>query len=257
MKKLFTLFAALMFTTAMSAQLGRPTWSVFAGAGTQTIVGQDKKNWGTDGDIKPNFAWTLGAEARIPLMGSDFGATWLANAAIGTRGFHDTYKGGNKYETTEWIHTFNIQLAPFMFGWNFDLRSVSIMPFAGPYVSFDFAGTQREKGKWDDGEKLDEKVSIWHVRDVNKLADNAYMSWYDESAKKWKRGHQFIDVGLNFGANVYFAKRFYAGATFQAGFMQMIKKKAREYMFTDEDGSKKDYKYGTSFTFLCRFGFEF
>lgn len=259
MKKLLTLFAAMLFSAAMFAQLGQPRWSVNVGLGTQTIIGSDTKYFfDDDSKVTPNFAWQVGTEVRIPLMGTEFGAQWLADVAIGTRGFHHTWKSGNKYETKEALHTFNLQIAPFMFGWNFDLGPVSLMPFAGPYLSIDFAGANHVKSKWDDGEAIDVKQSIWKVLGEKEMAasdSKAYLNYYDEDAKKWKRGHQFFDVGLNFGGNVYFLDHFYGGVMFQTGFMQMAKKSYRE--FTDEDGKKVTPKFGTSFSFLVRFGYEF
>jgi hypothetical protein len=237
MKKLFT-FIVLSMLSLNVFSLSKAEFGIDLGAGIVT-------NFGSSSDLvalklkdeelftKPNFGWRLGFEATWGLksIGKEGpiepGAKWILQAGISTRGYH--YKGSGFKQS---LHTFDIQVAPFLFGWHFNFGDgrVGLRPHTGPYASFDFVGLTRYK---EDGSGIDEKTSIWEKEEYNDKGDE-------------KRPHQFFDVGWQEGVDVYLAgQRLYLGVLVQEGFMQMTKSDFRV-------GSS-----GTHFGFLVRVGYRF
>lgn len=212
-------------------------FSVFAGAGIQNMIGYTKDE--STMKHRPNFAWRVGMTLEIPLTFAK-DAWWMAEAAFGNRGWHgkEEVSGGifggsftTTYKTK--YHCYNLQLTPFMFGWDFHVRDIIIRPFAGPYLSFDFAGGEvytidvdGQGGVGNSDQKT--KTSIW------------------DKENDGKRSHNFFDIGANFGSNVYFYDHLYAGVLLQLGWLQDMKKKYRD-----------NTKSGSNCIFLVTFGYIF
>ena len=242
MKKVLSIVAACLFSLQAAFALGDPQFGIDLGAGIVTNLGSSTDLFalkGAKGDymLKPNFGWRLGFEAswNLKSIGQggpvEAGPRWVLQAAISTRGYHWKSKDLDYKES---LHTFDLQVAPFLFGWHFNFRGgeIGLRPHTGPYVSFDFAGMTSWKEEIA-GETEKGSTSIW---DKDKAGDGK------------KCSHQFFDVGWQEGVDVYLAQeRLYIGLLVQEGFMQMTKKSFRP-----------DNIYaGTHFGFMARVGYRF
>lgn len=242
MKKLLSILAVCLLSLQAVFALGDAQFGIDLGAGIVTNFGSSQdvlslKPGYNDLALKPNFGWRLGFEAswNLKSIGQggpvEAGPRWVLQAGFSTRGYH--WKNKSYKES---LHTFDFQVAPFLFGWHFNFRGgeIGLRPHTGPYVSIDFAGLTKIK---DDDEDLgieDEKTSIWDKDVINDKGDK-------------KRSHQFFDVGWQEGVDVYLLdQHLYLGIMVQEGFMQFVKKDFRG-----------GYSAGTHFGFMARVGYRF
>jgi len=220
-----------------------PRIGLHIGYGLQTMVGS-KKSISYD-DIKmkrqPNFAWRVGTQAMVPLM---FGA-WMFDAAIGSRGYNATYTEGDIHLKEEW-QLFNFQIAPFNYAYNIQAGSAVVTPYLGLFLSFDFAGFYKRKITAP-GYSDTWKASIWE----KSKQDAEYITYYYNKKHKPRLVHEFIDVGIEVGLNVYFRENWFMGCMFQAGFLDDTKEEYRKMRWGKNSSS------GTNITFMLTTGYMF
>lgn len=202
MKKFILLAVTALFVTTASAQIvssssrsitteKRESTSISyfrAGMNFTTVTNNDEfENKGR----KLGYSIAYGFNKAIATNG----AYWGMEFGLGSRGFTDTYDGGELSDELTML-SYNAVVSPFNFGWKYEvIDGLKVDAHIGAYVSYDFAGKLKYETSYD----YSEEYTIDEIEDYSS-----------------------IDAGVIFGFGVWYKDRFNVDLSFQNGMINMF-----------------------------------